>query len=127
EVVVGHVEREPDGIPAHHEKIALGEVDDVQHAKQQGQARGNKRQRRPDNQAVEELQQDLTHPRDSPSIVAASSSGLLKSLGRKVPTRTPRSMAYSRAHKVRSRSNEESTTSTVMPDSVAVSSACVIS
>src|SRR5579859_6674175 len=60
---------------------------------------------------------------DSPSIVFASSSGLLKSLGWNVPTRTPRSMPYIREHRVLSKSKDESTTSTVMPSCVAVSSA----
>src|SRR5262249_34152296 len=119
----------PDGVSAEHEEVALGEVDDVQHAEQQRQPRGDQGERRPDHQAIQQLQdylvlhQALTAPR----YRAANSSGPANSPGRNVPISTPRSIAYSRLQVSVIRSNEASTTSTATPSPVARASAAVIS
>jgi len=47
------------GVAAEHEEVALGEVDDVQHTEEQGQARCHQRERRADDEAVQRLQEDL--------------------------------------------------------------------
>src|SRR5205085_2645935 len=111
------------------EEVALGKVNDVEHAEQQRQTCRHEGQRRADHQAVQKLQDDLVLHQavTTPRYRAASSSGPENSPGRNMPVRMPRSIAYRRLQVSMMRSNEASTTSTATPSCVARARAAAIS